>query len=162
MSRYVLVHASWHDGDCRADVAAELRAAGHEVHAPTLVDQGRGEVGHSYGGTIVSKLAELLIERIRRLFYWDAFALLDGESLYDVSPRRYNASMDADAAERGDGPAVLPYPGWRAHLGLHRLVQMPCSREAPSPTRSRSPCSSRRQGVIDPTARPAAAPGGQS
>jgi pimeloyl-ACP methyl ester carboxylesterase len=141
MTRYVLVHGAWHDGDCWADVAAELCAAGHEVHTPTLAGQGRGEVdrtvghaeavasaadaiidanlsdivlvGHSYGGTIVSKLAELLTDRIRRLVYWNAFVLLDGESLYDVSPPHYNANMDADAAERGDGSVVLPYPVWR-------------------------------------------------
>ena len=141
VSTYVLVHGAWHDGSCWADVAAELRAAGHEVHAPTLAGQGRGDVdrfvghaeavasaaeaivsadlddivlvGHSYGGTVVSKLAELLPERIRRLVYWNAFVLLDGESLYDVSPPHYNDAMDADAAERGDGSVVLPYPVWR-------------------------------------------------
>lgn len=44
MSTYVLVHGAWHDGGCWADVAAELRAAGHDVHAPTLAGQGRGDV----------------------------------------------------------------------------------------------------------------------
>ena len=88
MSTYVLIHGAWHDGSCWDDVAGELRAAGHDVHAPTLAGQGRGDVdrsvghadavasaadaivgadlrdivlvGHSYGGTIVSKLAEQL------------------------------------------------------------------------------------------------------
>ena len=141
MSTYVLIHGAWHDGSCWAAVAAELRAAGHDVHTPTLAGQGRGDVdrsvghaeavasaaeaitaadlrdivlvGHSYGGTIVSKLAEQLTDRIRRLVYWNAFVLLDGESVYDVSPPHYNEAMDADAAERGDGSVVLPYPVWR-------------------------------------------------
>ena len=141
MSTYVLIHGAWHDGSCWDEVAAELRAAGHDVHAPTLAGQGRGDVdrsvghaeavasaakaiagadlrdivlvGHSYGGTIVSKLAEQLTDRIRRLVYWNAFVLLDGESLYDVSPPHYNEAMDHVAAERGDGAVVLPYPVWR-------------------------------------------------
>ena len=141
MTTFVLVHGAWHDGSCWADVGAELSAAGHDVHTPTLAGQGRGNVdrtvghaeavasaaeaitranlsdivlvGHSYGGTIVSKLAEQLTQRIRRLVYWNAFVLLDGESLYDVSPPHYNAAMDADAFERGDGSTVLPYPVWR-------------------------------------------------
>ena len=141
MSTYVLIHGAWHDGSCWAAVAAELGAAGHDVQMPTLAGQGRGDVdrsvghaeavasaaeaitgadlrdivlvGHSYGGTIVSKLAEQLTDRIRRLVYWNAFVLLDGESVYDVSPPHYNEAMDADAAERGDGSVVLPYPVWR-------------------------------------------------
>ena len=85
MSTYVLIHGAWHDGGCWDDVAGELRAAGHDVHAPTLAGQGRGDidrtvghaeavasaasaivtadlrdfvlVGHSYGGTITHMLA---------------------------------------------------------------------------------------------------------
>jgi pimeloyl-ACP methyl ester carboxylesterase len=141
MSTYVLIHGAWHDGGCWDDVAGELRAAGHDVHAPTLAGQGRGDVdrnvghaeavasaasaivtadlrdfvlvGHSYGGTIISRLAQLMPERIRRLVYWNAFVLVDGESVYDVSPPHYNGLMDALAAESGDGTVVLPYPIWR-------------------------------------------------
>ncbi len=70
-------------------------------------------VGHSYGGTIVSKLAELQTERIRRLVYCNAFVLVDGESLNDATPPHYRQLMDAIAAERGDGTVVLPFPIWR-------------------------------------------------
>jgi pimeloyl-ACP methyl ester carboxylesterase len=141
MATYVLIHGAWHDGECWGTVADELRGVGHEVHTPTLAGQGRGEVdrrvghadavasaadfiaarelrdvvlvGHSYGGTVVSKLAELLSDRIRRLVYWNAFVLLDGESVYDVSPPHYNELMDTIALERDDGAVVLPFPIWR-------------------------------------------------
>jgi pimeloyl-ACP methyl ester carboxylesterase len=141
VSTYVLIHGAWHDGSCWDEIAHELRAAGHDVHAPTLAGQGRGDVdrsvghaeavasaaeaivgadlrdivlvGHSYGGTIISKLAELLPERIRRLVYWNAFVLLDGESLDDVQPPHYSEAMHAIAAERGDGAVVLPFPVFR-------------------------------------------------
>jgi pimeloyl-ACP methyl ester carboxylesterase len=141
MSTYVLIHGAWHDGSAWDGVAAELRAAGHEVHAPTLAGQGRGDVdrnvghadavasaagvivaadlsdfilvGHSYGGTVISRLAVTMPDRIRRLVYWNAFVLLDGESVYDNSPPHYNTLMDAIAAESGDGTVTLPYPIWR-------------------------------------------------
>ena len=139
--RFVLVHGAWHDGSCWDAVAAELRGEGHEVHAPTLAGQGRGDVdrdvghddavasaarfveeagledfvlvGHSYGGTVVSKLAERMPERIRRLVYVNAFVLVDGESLNDATPPHYVELMNHVKAERGDGTVVLPYPIWR-------------------------------------------------
>ena len=102
--KIVLVHGAWHYGELWEDVAKPLRAAGHEVHAPTLAGNGKGEIdrtvahadavqsavdyidrhdlsdfvllGHSYGGTIISKLAEARPARIRRLVYWNAFVEL--------------------------------------------------------------------------------------
>ena len=50
-------------------------------------------VGHSYGGTIISAVAEAIGERIKRLVYWNAFVLLDGESIDDVSPPHYKDMM---------------------------------------------------------------------
>jgi pimeloyl-ACP methyl ester carboxylesterase len=103
MSVFVLVHGGWHGGWCWRDLAAILRAQGHEVHAPSLtgladrghlIDAVAGPdthvedivrliawenlhdivlVGHSYGGTIVTGVASRLPERIARLVYLDAF-----------------------------------------------------------------------------------------
>ena len=36
MATFVLVHGAWHGGWCWRDVAAALRADGHDVLAPTL------------------------------------------------------------------------------------------------------------------------------
>ena len=44
MTTFVLVHGAWHGGWCWDRVAPLLRAAGHEVHAPTLT--GLSERGH--------------------------------------------------------------------------------------------------------------------
>ena len=44
MAHYVLVHDVWHGGWCWRGVRARLRAAGHEVHTPTLT--GLGERSH--------------------------------------------------------------------------------------------------------------------
>ncbi len=140
---YVLIHGAWHDGSGWDQVRGHIESAGHTVHTPTLAGNGPGEdidrtighdvatqsavdyitshdlsdiilVGHSYGGTILSTVAEAIGERIRRLVYWNAFVLLDGESIDDVSPPHYKDMMDGSAAERGDGSCVLPYyPVWR-------------------------------------------------
>jgi pimeloyl-ACP methyl ester carboxylesterase len=139
--RLVLVHGAWQDGSCWDQVADVLRAAGHEVHAPTLAGQGRGDVdrdvghadavasltgylaehdlsdvvlvAHSYGGTVVSKAAEETADRLRRLVYLNAFVLVDGECVNDATPPHYIELMEHIAAERGDGTVVLPYPIWR-------------------------------------------------
>src|SRR6187402_3480394 len=44
-------------------------------------------VGHSYGGTIIAKVAEAVPDRIERLVFWSAFVLLDGQSLLDETPQ---------------------------------------------------------------------------
>ena len=141
--KIVLIHGAWHDGALWKDVAAPLTAAGHEVHTPTLAGNGPGDVdrtvghaeavasaiayldanalddfvliGHSYGGTILSKVAEAIPDRIRRLVYWNAFVLLDGESIRDVSPPHYGALMDDIEASGAYGPGAvkLPFPVWR-------------------------------------------------
>jgi pimeloyl-ACP methyl ester carboxylesterase len=114
MMNFVLVHGGWHDGSCWDEVAALLRKAGHQVHAPTISGHGKHAdrrvdhakcvssivdyivahdvrdavlVGHSYGGTIIAKVAEAISERIRRLVFWNAFVLLDGQSLFDETPQ---------------------------------------------------------------------------
>ena len=139
----VLIHGAWHDGSLWGDVATKLTAAGHQVHTPTLAGSGPGDIdrtighdvasasaidfmrdnhvkdvvllGHSYGGTIISKMAEALPDRIRRLIYWNAFVLLNGESIDDVSPPHYKALMDQIEAsgDYGPGGVKLPFPVWR-------------------------------------------------
>ena len=53
-------------------------------------------LGHSYGGTIISKVVEAVPERVRRLVYWNAFVLNDGESLDDNVPPHYRGAVRAD------------------------------------------------------------------
>lgn len=141
--KIVLIHGGWHYGELWEDVAAPLRAAGHEVHTPTLAGNGPGDIdrdvghaeavqsaidylndnnlsdfvilGHSYGGTILSKVAEAMPDRIRRLIYWNAFVLTDGESVESVSPPAYKEMLDGIAASGAYGPGAvkLPFPVWR-------------------------------------------------
>jgi pimeloyl-ACP methyl ester carboxylesterase len=117
MATYVLVHGAYQGGWIWKPVAERLRAAGHAVYAPTLDgcaerhDQVRagitvathgGEVagllfyedlrdvvlvGTSSGGMVICKAAELADERIARLVFVDALALLPGERVPDIVNR---------------------------------------------------------------------------
>lgn len=138
--RIVLVHGSWHTGELWAPVAEPLRRAGHEVHTPTIAGHGHGVdkrvshaqctqsiidyivahdlqdiilVGHSYGGTIISKVVEEVADRVRRLVYWNAFVLQDGESLDDNVPPHYRALFAQLSQASADGSVMMPFPIWR-------------------------------------------------
>lgn len=111
MANIVLVHGAWHGAWCWRDTARALRAAGHTVVTPTHTGVGErahqsGEAvtlethirdvlgyieaeelddivlcGHSYGGMVVTGVADRLPGRIRTLVYLDAFVPRDGDSL---------------------------------------------------------------------------------
>ena len=109
MATFVLVHGSFHGGWVWRHVARRLRAAGHDVLAPTLT--GSGErihllsrevglathvddvvnaivhedardivlVGHSYGGAVITMAADRVVDRLRRLVFLDAVAPTAGQ-----------------------------------------------------------------------------------
>ena len=106
MSTYVLVHGAWHTGKELEPTAAPIRAAGHQVYTPTIAGNRPGDskkpwldeainsivdylasnnlkdvmlVGHSYGGMIITGVADRAADRIRRLVYWNAFVPNNGE-----------------------------------------------------------------------------------
>jgi pimeloyl-ACP methyl ester carboxylesterase len=117
MVTYVLVHGAYQGGWIWKPVAQRLRAAGHEVLAPTLEGcaERRGGVragitvathadeiaqllvyedladvvlvGTSSGGMVVCKAAELARPRVARLVFVDALALLPGERVADIVNR---------------------------------------------------------------------------
>jgi pimeloyl-ACP methyl ester carboxylesterase len=117
MANYVLVHGAYQGGWIWKLVAERLRAAGHVVHAPTLdgCAERHGQVragitvgtharevaqflfyedlrdvvlvGTSSGGMVVVKAAELARDRIGRLVFVDALALLPGEEVGKIVTR---------------------------------------------------------------------------
>jgi pimeloyl-ACP methyl ester carboxylesterase len=140
MDTYVLIHGSWHDGAAWAPIAAHLQSQGHRAYHPTVAGHGQGVskavshaqstqsivdfivqqdltqvvlVGHSYGGTIIAKVVEQCPERIKRLVFWNAFVLQDGESLNDNVPPHYRDLFDQMASASPDGSVMLPFPIWR-------------------------------------------------
>src|ERR1700748_1801213 len=137
----VLVHGSWHQGELWEPVAAMLRNAGHTVHTPTTRGHGKDAVragvthadcvasitgyirqhdlrdfvlvGHSFAGTIIGRVAEEVPDRIRRLVYWNAFVLLDGQSLNDNVPPFLAEAFTNLARETPDSSVMIPFPIWR-------------------------------------------------
>lgn len=140
MAMYVLVHGSWHDGPLWGPVAEQLRAAGHEVHTPTIAGHGNGVpkdvdhddcvasivdfvvehdlsgfvlLGHSFGGTVIARVAEEIPERIERLIFWNAFVPQPGNSLMDEVPPHYREMFAGLAAASEDNTVPMPFPVWR-------------------------------------------------
>lgn len=140
MSVHVLVHGAWHTGELFEPVAQPIRDAGHEVHCPTIAGNNPGDprtlgleaaiasivdyieaqdltdiilLGHSYGGMVITGVADRIPDRVRRLIYWNAFVPNDGECLNDMVPPHYVALFDALSAESPDNGVMLPFPIWR-------------------------------------------------
>ena len=137
---YVLVHGAWHTGAEIEVVADGLRAAGHTAYCPTLAGNNPGDdrasttledaiasavryieeknltevrlAGHSYGGMVISGVADRIAPRLKRLVYINAFVPLDGESLNDMVPPPYVAMFDAVAAANTNA-VTLPFEIWR-------------------------------------------------
>lgn len=130
---YVLVHGAWHGGWAWQRVEPLLRQAGHEVHAPTLTGvSDRAHllhasvglsthiqdvvalieaydlsdvvlVGHSYGGQVITGVADAMPGRIAKRVYLDAFVGDDGEAAIELQPAEVAGHYRASVAEQGFG-----------------------------------------------------------
>ncbi len=84
-----------HRGGTRSGVCKQVsRAESTQSIVEFIVGHGLTNivpVGHSYGGTTISKVAELIPDRVRRLVFCSGFVLNDGECLNDawvISPHK--------------------------------------------------------------------------
>ena len=114
----VIVHGAWGGAWAFRKVDAELRAKGYNVYRPQLTGLGdrvhlaRPDVGlsthiedvvntilfedlhdivlvgHSYGGMVITGVADRVPDRIRKLIYVDALVPNDGESLMSIFGNR--------------------------------------------------------------------------
>jgi pimeloyl-ACP methyl ester carboxylesterase len=128
---FVLVHGAWHGGWCWQRVADRLRGAGHTVFTPTLTGlgershlmragidlkthvtdvvnvlewEGLADVvlcGHSYGGMIISGVAEEMGAALRAIVFLDAFVPRNGEAVQDLTGPAVREAAAA-ALQRGD------------------------------------------------------------
>jgi pimeloyl-ACP methyl ester carboxylesterase len=143
---FVLVHGAWAGGWIWKKIIPLLRAAGHEVHATTATGMGDRVhladpavdldthisdvvnviefealtdvtlVGWSYGGMIITGVAERLPQRLAGLIYFDALVPTDGESSYDAERSSDEVRAgDRTAATAAGLPGFLvvdPYADW--------------------------------------------------
>jgi len=111
---FILVHGAWHGGWAWRHVVDRLRARGRIVFAPTLTGLGERAhllrpgidlslhiadvlgvikyerlrnfvlVGHSYGGCVISGIAEAVPDAVHAMVFVDAFIPDNGDSTLDL------------------------------------------------------------------------------
>jgi len=140
MATFVLVHGGGHGGWCYQKVARLLRSQGHDVYTPTLTGLGEREhlvgrdvdldmhitdvvnvlhyedlrevilVGHSYGGMVITGIADRAADRIGKLVFLDAANPVNSQSLNDVTGGMIEAVTRADG-KVVDGVELVLFPG---------------------------------------------------
>ncbi len=128
---FVLVHGAWHGGWCWRRVADLLRDGGHAVFTPTLTGLGERShlqragidlrthiadvvnvmkwerltdvvlCGHSYGGFIISGVAEAMAPALRSIVFLDAFVPKNGEAPQNLTSTAVQEGI-REALRRGD------------------------------------------------------------
>ena len=135
----LLVHGSWQGAWSWEPVQARLHAAGYRTLAPTLPGHEPGDdrsrvthsdyvtsvldvldaapdipmvlVGHSFGGTVISRVADLRPECCQMLVYYSAFVPGDGEPV-DL-PAPFLDTIRQLAMASPDNSIALPYEAFR-------------------------------------------------
>lgn len=148
MATYVLVHGGAHGGWCYRKVAPLLRRAGHEVSVPTLTGLGERShlaspnvdldmhirdicavlhyedlrdvilVGHSYGGMVITGVADRASDRIGKLVYLDAANPVNGQSLVDITGTLIEGLRPAGKVVNGVELVLFPGTEPLPHYGV--------------------------------------------
>jgi len=135
---FVLVHGAWHGGWCWSKVAANLRSRGHNVFTPTQTGLGERThllsksitldtfvedianvvkfedlkdvtlMGHSFGGSAISGVADRMPERISQLVYLDSLMLENGQSPFSLLPKEVVEARIKQA--EANGGLSIPAP----------------------------------------------------
>lgn len=166
MATLVIVHGAWSGAHAWRWIRPLLRAAGHDVFTPSLTGLGERAhlaapdidldthvrdvvgalhcedlhdvtlIGHSYGGPVITGVADQAPERVSHLVYLDADVPRDGEAVMDLLPAEERSAYEAAARLHGDGwriPPPFPDP---LPAGLDPDVRWAISRMVPQPLRT--------------------------
>lgn len=134
MSRYVLVHGSWHGEWCWEKVVPLLKEQGQEPVTVDLLGHGQdmtppGQialtdyvaqvtkivkqsderailVGHSFGGVVISGVAEAMPDHIKQMIFVCAFMPDHDQSLFELGQQDKKSLVLQNLVE-GPGPDVL-------------------------------------------------------
>jgi pimeloyl-ACP methyl ester carboxylesterase len=151
MTTYVLVPGACHGAWCFDDLAEALRAQGHRVLAITLTGIAERAhllhagvnlethiadvlaelavhdvsdavlVGHSYGGMVITAVADRIPQQVDSLVYLDAFVPRDGESCWTLTTdeqREWYTGVD------DSGYGVPPLPFFDSRATAHPLASL--------------------------------------
>jgi pimeloyl-ACP methyl ester carboxylesterase len=141
MSTFVIVHGAFGGGWEWRGVAALLRDRGHEVFTPSLTGFGErvhlatpdtGLETHiqdvlnvftyedlrdvilaaqSYGGMVITGVADRVPERLKHLVYFNALVPANGQSVFDLTPPAFRQRFEESSRTAGEGWRI-PVPAF--------------------------------------------------
>lgn len=142
MTAFVLVPGAFLGGWCWKRVADRLRQEGHDVYPVTLTGVGERAhlmspsigfdthvrdveaviefegltdavlCGQSYGGLVITAVADANSDKIAALVYLDALIGQDGKSMLDLMPEEFRAALSS-----GSGDTAPPFPSEALGVG---------------------------------------------
>ncbi len=148
MATFVLIHGGGHGGWCYNKLSPLLRAKNHLVLSPSLTGCGDRKhllsptvdldthitdvvnlleyedlsnvilLGHSYGGMVITGVADRAAARIGKLVYLDAAHPSDGQSLADVAPLQMEMTYAGARTENGVELVLWPMQGMSQFFGI--------------------------------------------
>jgi pimeloyl-ACP methyl ester carboxylesterase len=148
MATFVFVSGGWHGGWCWKKVAVRLRALGHEVHTPSLTGLAERShlysddvdlevhiadvanllqwedlrdvvlVGHSYGGMVITGVADRTRERIAKVVYFDALWPVDGDTVDSLIGGAGAEGVLVNGATPESAPLLAAGKETATHMGL--------------------------------------------
>ena len=136
---FLLIHGAWHGGWVWNEISDILRYQRYSVSTPTLTGLGEKKhllsskitietfiedvvnhivfenlnniilVGHSFAGSVISGVADRLKDRIKKLIYFDAMILIDGQKPFDISPKE-TVEQRIELAKKFGNNISIPAP----------------------------------------------------
>ena len=136
---FLLIHGAWHGGWVWNEISDILRYQRYSVSTPTLTGLGEKKhllsskitietfiedvvnhivfenlnniilVGHSFAGSVISGVADRLKDRIKKLIYFDAMILKDGQKPFDISPKEI-VEQRIESAKKFGNNISIPAP----------------------------------------------------
>ena len=138
---FVLLHGSWHGGWAWEPTAWCLRELGHTAYTPTYPGHWPGAsragithddyvksvtdfleqrdlrdvvlVGHSFGGSVVSRVSQEIPGRLKRLVFHTAFVVENGASVNDNFPPEQTEMFAQAAAQSPDNTVACDWQVFR-------------------------------------------------
>ena len=154
---FVLVHGAWHGGWCWRRVADHLEGKGHKVFTPTMTGLGERShllskdihldthvtdivnvikweglrdivlVGHSYGGLIISGVADQAQDKIASIVFLDAFVPDNGTSLFDAASPQTRDAITAAVQKKEIALKPIPSAVFRVNEKDRAWVDAQCT-----------------------------------
>ncbi|HZO76349.1 MAG TPA: alpha/beta hydrolase [Ktedonobacteraceae bacterium] len=169
MAAYMFVAGGGCGGFIWKEVAAHLKERGHDVFTPTLTGLGERIhlasphidlelhlqdiigvfeyedlhniilVGHSYGGMVITGVAERIPHRLAHLVYLDALVPQNGQSALDIIGPALRARIEKRVRTQGDGWLIPPPPRSPAKIVAHPFKPFTLPLTVTNPAAARLP-----------------------